>query len=40
MPKDVKDHVLEHISFKETSPEFQEEVNDLHAWVHLVSSVE
>ncbi len=38
IPKDVKQYILNHSSFKETPSEFQEEVNNLHAWVELLSS--
>jgi hypothetical protein len=38
IPKDVKDYMLDHVSFKETTPEFEEEVSDLLSWIHLLSS--
>lgn len=33
MPKDVRDYILNHISFKEDIPEFREERNELSLWV-------
>ena len=37
MTKNVKDYILNHISFRDTPEEFKEEVADLHAWVCLIS---
>lgn len=37
MPRDVKEYILNHISFKETPSEFAEEINEIHSWVNLLS---
>ena len=37
MPTDVRDYILNHISFKDNIPEFREERNDLIVWLELLS---